>query len=145
MDEALDAADAPVSLNQRVGSEDQTELGDLFGDPSAEDPAEEAVDSVRRLELRRALAGLPEHERRVLELRFGFDGEARTLEAIGKELGVTRERVRELESDALMHLEAELGSSDIARFIRKVPEAQRKFCMRRRNSGGSAPAGIIEV
>ena len=114
VDEALDAADAPVSLNQHVGSEDQTELGDLFGDPSAEDPAEEAVDSVRRLELRRALAGLPEHERRVLELRFGFDGEARTLEAIGKELGVTRERVRQLESDALAHLEAELGSSDIA-------------------------------
>ena len=114
VDEALDAADAPVSLNQHVGSEDQTELGDLFGDPSAEDPAEEAVDSVRRLEVRRALAGLPEHERRVLELRFGFDGEAQTLEAIGKELGVSRERVRQLESDAVAHLEAELGSSDIA-------------------------------
>ena len=65
VDEALDAADTPVSLNQRVGSEDQTELGDLFGDPSADDPAEEAVDSVRRLESRRALARLPEHERRV--------------------------------------------------------------------------------
>ena len=56
VDEALDAADAPVSLNQRVGSEEETELGDLFGDPSAEDPAGEAVDSVRRLEVRRALA-----------------------------------------------------------------------------------------
>ena len=114
VDEALDAAEAPVSLNQRMGSEDESELGDLFGDPSAEDPAGEAVDSVRRLEVRRALAGLPERERRVLELRFGFDGEAQTLESIGKELAVTRERVRQLESDGLAHLAAELGSTDIA-------------------------------
>jgi RNA polymerase primary sigma factor len=114
VDEALDAADAPVSLNQRVGPEEESELGDLFGDPSAEDPAGEAVDSIRRLEVRRALAELPERERRVLELRFGLDGEPWTLEAIGKELGVTRERVRQLQSDALAHLEAELGSSDIA-------------------------------
>jgi RNA polymerase primary sigma factor len=114
VDEALDAADAPVSLNQRVGSDEESELGDLFGDPGAEDPAEEAVDSIRRLEVRRALAELPERERRVLELRFGLDGEPWTLEAIGKELGVTRERVRQLQSDALAHLEAELGSSDIA-------------------------------
>ena len=114
VDEALDAAEAPVSLNQRVGSEDESELGDLFGDPSAEDPADDAVDSVRRLEVRRAVAELPERERRVLELRFGFDGDPQTLEAIGKELGVTRERVRQLESDALARLEAELGGAEIA-------------------------------
>jgi RNA polymerase primary sigma factor len=114
VDEALDAADAPVSLNQRVGSDEESELGDLFGDPSAEDPAGEALDSIRRLEVRRAVAQLPESERRVLELRFGLDGDAQTLETIGKELGVTRERIRQLETDALAHLEAELGSSDIA-------------------------------
>jgi RNA polymerase primary sigma factor len=114
VDEALDAADAPVSLNQRVGSEEGSELGDLFGDPSADDPAGEAVDSIRRLEVRRALAELPERERRVLELRFGFDGEPWTLEAIGKELGVAREQVRQLESDALAHLAAELGGAEIA-------------------------------
>jgi RNA polymerase primary sigma factor len=114
VDEALDAADAPVSLNQRVGSDEESELGDLFGDPSAEDPASEALDSIRRLEVRRAVAQLPESERRVLELRFGLDGDAQTLETIGKQLGVTRERIRQLESDALAHLEAELGSSDIA-------------------------------
>jgi RNA polymerase sigma factor (sigma-70 family) len=64
--------------------------------------------------VRRAVAQLPESQRRVLELRFGLDGDAQTLETIGKELGVTRERIRQLESDALAHLEAELGSSDIA-------------------------------
>ena len=114
VDEALDAAEAPVSLNQRVGSEEESELGDLFGDPSAEDPAGEAVDSIRRLEVRRALAELPERERRVLELRFGLDGEPWTLEAIGKELGIARELVRQLESDALAQLATELGSADLA-------------------------------
>jgi RNA polymerase primary sigma factor len=114
VDEALDAAEAPVSLNQRVGSEEEGELGDLFSDPSAEDPAGEAVDSLRRLEVRRALAKLPERERRVLELRFGVDGEPQALEAIGKELGISRERVRQLESDALAQLATELGPVDIA-------------------------------
>jgi RNA polymerase primary sigma factor len=114
VDEALDAAEAPVSLNQRIGSEEESELGDLFSDPSAEDPAGEAVDSVRRLEVRSALAELPERERRVLELRFGLDSEPWTLEAIGKELGITRERVRQLETDALAHLATELGSPDLA-------------------------------
>jgi RNA polymerase primary sigma factor len=114
VDEALDAAEAPVSLNQRVGSEEEGELGDLFSDPSADDPAGEAVDSLRRLEVRRALANLPERERRVLELRFGVDGDAQPLEAIGKELGISRERVRQVESDALALLAEELGAPDLA-------------------------------
>jgi RNA polymerase primary sigma factor len=114
VDEALDAAEAPVSLNQRIGSEEESELGDLFGDPSAEDPAAEAVDSLRRLEVRRALATLPELERRVLELRFGVDGEEQTLEAIGKEVGVSRERVRQLENDGLARLAGELSDDEVA-------------------------------
>jgi RNA polymerase primary sigma factor len=115
VDEALDAVDAPVSLNQRIGSEDEAELGDLFDDPNAADPAAEAVDSFRRLEVRRALAELPDLERRVLELRFGLDGDAQPLEAIGKELGISRERVRQVESDALGRLSAELGDTpDVA-------------------------------
>ncbi len=82
VEEALDAADAPVSLNQSIGTEaGGGELGDLFGDPAASDPAEEASDAVQRLEVRRALQRLPERERRILELRFGFDGEMRTLAA----------------------------------------------------------------
>jgi RNA polymerase primary sigma factor len=114
VEEALDAADAPVSLNQRVGSEDEAELGDLLGDPTADDPAGEAVDSVRRLEVRRALARLPEQERRVLELRFGLELRPQTLETIGKELGISRERVRQLEADGLAQLAAELGENGIA-------------------------------
>jgi RNA polymerase primary sigma factor len=104
VDEALDAAEAPVSLNQRVGNEDEGELGDLFGDPTAADPAEQAVDSLRRLEVRSSLERLPERERRVLELRFGLDGDPQPLETIGRELGLSRERVRQVESEAMAQL-----------------------------------------
>jgi len=108
VDEALDAADAPVSLNATVGSEGDAELGDLFGDPTASDPLEDAAESLKRQTVQKALAGLPERQRRIVELRYGFGGETTSLEAIGKELGLTRERVRQLERDALDRLQREL-------------------------------------
>jgi RNA polymerase primary sigma factor len=108
VDEALDAADAPVSLNASVGSDGDVELGDLFSDPTAADPAEDAAESLKRQTVQQALARLPERQRRIVELRYGFGGETTSLEAIGKELGITRERVRQLERDALDRLEHEL-------------------------------------
>jgi RNA polymerase primary sigma factor len=108
VEEALDVAEAPVSLNQSIGSADDGEFGDLFSDPTASDPEEEAADAFRRQAVRRAVAKLPERERRILELRFGFEGETESLEKIGKELGITRERVRQLERDALARLADEL-------------------------------------
>jgi RNA polymerase primary sigma factor len=106
--EALDAVDS-VSLNQGLGSDGDSELGDLFADESSIDPAEEAVESVRRQRVQRAVADLPERQRRIVELRFGFESEPASLETIGKELGLTRERVRQLESDALARLQLALG------------------------------------
>ena len=106
VDEALGAAHASVSLNQTVGADDEGELGDLFADREAADPFDEAEESLRRQSIRRALDALPERERRILELRFGFEGEPWTLEAIGHELDLTRERVRQLEGQALKRLEA---------------------------------------
>jgi len=109
VEEALDAVQANVSLNRPVGSEDDGELGDLFGDEGAASPEDEAVDSVRRREVRQAIASLPERQRRIIELRFGIGGEPQALEAIGKELGITRERVRQLEAEALARLQDELA------------------------------------
>jgi RNA polymerase primary sigma factor len=106
--EALDAVDS-ISLNQGLGSEGDSELGDLFADESAADPSEEAVDAVRRQRIQRAVSDLPERQRRIIEMRFGFGGESASLETIGKELGLTRERVRQLESEALHRLSLELG------------------------------------
>jgi RNA polymerase primary sigma factor len=115
VEEALDAASANVSLNQQVGNEADGELGDLFSDPTASDPAEDAADEFRRHSVRRALAKLPERERRIIELRFGLDGEPQSLEAIGKELGFTRERIRQLEAQAFARLQNELaGLSEAA-------------------------------
>ena len=116
VDEALGAAQASVSLNQTVGADDEGELGDLFADREAADPFDEAEESLRRQGVRKALDALPERERRILELRFGFEGEPWTLEAIGHELDLTRERVRQLEAQALARLSAlrELSSVAVA-------------------------------
>ena len=106
--EALGAVEASVSLNQAVGDDGDGELGDLFADPDALDPSEEAGDVMRRLAVRTALYELPERERRLLELRFGFEGEQHTLDAIAREFGVSRERARQLERQALGRLETTL-------------------------------------
>jgi RNA polymerase primary sigma factor len=105
--EALEAVEASVSLNQTLG-DDQAELGDLFADPDSADPEAAAADAVRSLLVRGVLDKLSERERRIVELRFGFDGEPMALEAIGRELGITRERVRQLERETLERLEGEL-------------------------------------
>jgi RNA polymerase primary sigma factor len=109
VEEALGAVEASVSLNQTVGADGDGELGDLLADPEATDPVEEAGETLRRQAVRAALEGLPEVERRILELRFGFDGEQQSLEAIERELGISRERVRRLEREALAQLAAQLS------------------------------------
>ena len=106
--EALSAVEASVSLNQAVGDDGDGQLGDLLADPDALDPVEEAGDVLRRRSVREALGSLPERERRLLELRFGFDGEQQSLDAIARELGVSRERVRQLERQALGRVAGEL-------------------------------------
>jgi len=106
--EALEAVEATVSLNRPVGDSGDGELGDLFADPDVVDGVEQAERILRDAGVRRAVAALPERERRVVELRFGFDGESLTLEAIGRELGLTRERVRQLEKSAFAKLAGHL-------------------------------------
>ena len=105
-EEALEAVEVSASLNQAIGDGD-AEFGDLFADDNAEDPIELADASLERRRLREALALLEERERRVLELRFGLagSGEMTSLEDIGRELGLTRERIRQLEANALRQLE----------------------------------------
>ncbi len=112
VDEALDVAEARVSLNRPVGSDDDGELGDLFADENADDPEELAHTYLRGRAVRLAIAELPELERRILELRYGLDGEPRSLEAIGAELGISRERIRRLEGEALETLAESLGDGD---------------------------------
>ena len=115
-EEALEAVEASVSLNQTIGDGDQ-EFGDLFADTTTEDPIELADSALERERLHNALAQLDERERKVLELRFGLGDteEATSLEQIGRELGFTRERIRQIETQALRRLHTLLaGGVDIA-------------------------------
>ena len=87
-------------------------LGDLFADENADDPEEAADEYMQSRAVRLALEQLPELERRILELRYGLDGEPHSLEAIGAELGISRERIRRLEGEALDTLAETLGDGD---------------------------------
>ena len=100
-------------VGRRVGGDGDNELGDLFADAETADPTEEAEDSLRAEAVRKALAELGERERRVLALRFGFEGEPLSLDAIARELGLSRERVRQLEREALDRLEGELVAQGV--------------------------------
>jgi RNA polymerase primary sigma factor len=109
-EEALEAVEASVSLNQTIGEGDQ-EFGDLFADTTNDDPIELADSAFERERLHAALAQLDERERKVLELRFGLGEaeEATSLEQIGRELGFTRERIRQIETEALNRLHSLLA------------------------------------
>ena len=107
--QALGCAEASVSLNQAVGADGDTELADFLADPAAGDPVEEAERSLLRQTVQHRLERLPERERLIVERRFGLQGERQTLETVGRELGLTRERVRQLEVQALKRLETELA------------------------------------
>ena len=103
--EVRDAARAVTSLDKPVGSEEGgAAFGELFAGTDAQ-PEEEVTLSLQETALRTAVADLPERERNVISLRYGIDGEdPRSLEEIGRRLGLTRERVRQIESRALKRL-----------------------------------------
>jgi RNA polymerase primary sigma factor len=103
--EVQQAARAVTSLDRPVGTEGDASLGDLVAGQEAP-PEEELEISLRQDALRRAIAELPDRERDVLKMRFGLNGDPdpQSLEAIGKTLGLTRERVRQIETEALSRL-----------------------------------------
>ncbi|HEX9351370.1 MAG TPA: sigma-70 family RNA polymerase sigma factor [Gaiellaceae bacterium] len=103
--EVQEAARAVTSLDRPVGTEGDASLGDLVAGQEAP-PEEELEISLRQDVLRRAIAELPDRERDVLKMRFGLNGDPdpQSLEAIGKTLGLTRERVRQIETEALSRL-----------------------------------------
>jgi RNA polymerase primary sigma factor len=106
VDQMMKVVRPPVSLQEPIGDgEDDDRLDDFIEDQEALDPEEEALQRVLSGELQRVLEALPPRELRVLQLRFGLNsGQALTLKEVGDKMGITRERARQLEAQALNHL-----------------------------------------
>ncbi|MEM6885525.1 MAG: RNA polymerase sigma factor RpoD/SigA, partial [Verrucomicrobiota bacterium] len=103
----------PASLNHLVGDEDSTELGDLIADEKVDDPADLLTANTLNKSVVDLLPILDDRERRILEMRFPMDGsKPMTLEDIGKEMKVTRERIRQLQNQALKKIKAALDKMD---------------------------------
>ena len=116
--EVLKISRDPVSLDTPIGEEDDSHLGDFIEDDTALSPADSAAFSMLREELSNALESLTERERQVVRLRFGLeDGRARTLEEVGKEFNVTRERIRQIEAKALRKLRHPSRSKRLKDFL----------------------------
>lgn len=113
-------AQEPISLESPVGEEEDSNLGDFVSDPHALDPYEYTAKMKLREELDDVLATLTDREERVLRLRFGLvDGRQRTLEEVGKEFNVTRERIRQIEAKALRKLKHPSRSRKLKDFMTK--------------------------
>ena len=114
----LKIAQEPVSLETPIGEEEDSHLGDFIPDEGASEPSEAASFSLLREQLEEVLDTLAPREKKVLELRFGIvDGRTRTLEEVGKEFNVTRERIRQIEAKALRKLRHPSRSKKLRDFL----------------------------
>jgi RNA polymerase primary sigma factor len=101
------SSQAPISLEKPVGDEEESEFGHFLADQTAAAPDDAAETTLRKETLKRILCALSPRERRVLELRYGLDGQhPRTLDEVGRTFNVTRERVRQIENQSLKKLQA---------------------------------------
>jgi len=101
----MQASTQPISLEQPLGDEGEGHIGDHLADDESTTPMEIAAQRMLQQDLTRALMELPERERSILQLRYGLtDGRRRTLEEVGVTFGITRERTRQIEAEALRHL-----------------------------------------
>ena len=113
-------AQEPISLEAPVGEEEDSSLGDFISDPTALDPYEYTAQEMLKKELNEVLQGLTDREEKVLRMRFGLlDGRQRTLEEVGREFGVTRERIRQIEAKALRKLKHPSRSRKLRDFMNK--------------------------
>ena len=148
MREILKVSQEPVSLETPIGEEDDSHLGDFIEDSDAVVPVDAASFILLQEQLDSVLHTLSEREKKVIQLRFGLaDGHPRTLEEVGREFGVTRERIRQIESKTLSKLRhpnrsqklrdvATARSGSAAWSGRPPPAGQPSGCRGRPGRGG---------
>ena len=120
VEEALEISKDPVSMDSPIGEEEDSSLGDFIEDENMMSPSDSADYQMLKQELMNALDTLTDRERKVIELRFGLkDGQARTLEEVGKEFNVTRERIRQIEAKALRKLRHPSRSRKLKDFLQE--------------------------
>ena len=118
VEEIMKIAQEPVSLETPIGEEEDSHLGDFIQDDEASQPSEEASYTLLREQLEEVLGTLTDREQEVLRMRFGLrDGKPHTLEEVGKEFDVTRERIRQIESKALRKLRHPSRSKKLRDFL----------------------------
>ena len=116
--EILKISQEPVSLETPIGEEEDSHLGDFIEDQAALAPVDAASYHLLKEQVESVLESLNEREARVLQLRFGLeDGRSRTLEEVGREFGVTRERIRQIEAKALRKLRHPSRSRKLRDFL----------------------------
>jgi RNA polymerase primary sigma factor len=108
-----------ISLETPVGDDDSSELGDFLEDAASATPTDAVSESLLKLHLREALDELPERERQIIELRFGMkDDRPRTLEEVGREFDITRERVRQIQMKTLILLREQRRTQNLREYLR---------------------------
>jgi len=116
----------PASFESKVG-QDQQELGSLIADENAINPLDQLLQSGLKKELQKKMASLSEREREILRMRFGLDEQkSQTLEEVGQALGITRERVRQIEGEALLKLRGAIEEGEVSKTKEELKEQARE-------------------
>jgi RNA polymerase primary sigma factor len=116
--EILRISQDPLSLDSPLGEEDDSSLGDFIPDLTADTPADMATKKMLVQAVEEALGELSEREQEIVRMRFGLDdGQAKTLEDVGREFGVTRERIRQIEAKTLAKLRHPMRSQKLKEFL----------------------------
>jgi len=116
----MQTAQETVSLDMPVGEEEESRLGDLIENKTAVSPSEAVIDKDLKEKAALALKAVTPREEQVIRMRFGFDGDEHTLEKVGETLGLTRERIRQIEKHVMRNLRDSADVQRLQTYLRRA-------------------------
>jgi RNA polymerase primary sigma factor len=116
----MQAAQETVSLDMPVGGEEESHLGDLIENKTAVEPSEAVIDKDLKEKAALALKTIMQQEEQIIRMRFGFDGDEHTLEKVGETLGLTRERIRQIEKQVMRNLRNSAEVQHLQTYLRRA-------------------------